>query len=328
MVKLAVYTDCIYLRKVNLQILHEILKFSNRQNKKHLFISLAESQSIKGMIQSAAKKAQDKFTDATRSNMPTKVDQENIPPEVKVKETKTSSSLIKSLQAERRRSDHFQKYLENALKSDQEPVILQESMEVDSRKSKTPKMFGDSFRMPGIDKDSGDKDIDGDFHESEWKSASADIFGDSLADNRDFSMIEYDPNISMGARLFGNRTIHFNDESCFGAGGGEFTGERKRKSFGQPQQNAKRFSLGVVTELDARNRDSLIDVAVSTLSSKARKQRLSDIYGNDKVMFALCEPSVDEGIDSLKDQIKANRRESDIFEEKLRAAMKADPFTC
>ena len=263
------------------------------------------------MIQSAVKKVRDKLSDMTTSNVATivnqvttVVDQENVPPEPK--EAKPSSSLIKSLQAERRRSDHFQKFLENAIKSDQKPVLFKETAndtsipEQESRKSKTPKMFGDSLRSSTMGDNASEKAIGVNFQESEWKSANTAMFGDSLADNREFSMMDNDLNVSMGTRLFGNRTIHFNDESCFGDR--EITGERKRKSFGHPQQNAKRFSLGVVNEMDSANRESLTEsqIDITTLSSKARKQRLSDIYGNDKVMFALCEPSVDEGIDSLQ----------------------------
>ena len=307
--------------------------------KAFVYFFLAESQSVKGMIQSAVKKVRDKVSDTTTSSVAhivnqvsTVVNQENVPPEIK--EAKASSSLIKSLQAERRRSDHFQKYLENAIKSDQEPVLFKEPAnetsipEQESRKSKTPKLFGDSLRSSTMGDNASEKDIGVNFQESEWKSANTAMFGDSLGDNREFSMMDNDLNGSMGTRLFGNRTIHFNDESCFGDR--EITVERKRKSFGHPQQNAKRFSLGVVNEIDSTSRDSLTETQldIAMLSSKARKQRLSDIYGNDKVMLALCEPSVDEGIASLQNQIKRNRRESDLFEEKLLAAMKADPFTC
>ena len=299
-------------------------------------ILLAESQSVKGMIQTAAKKVRENLSDTTLK-VATIVNQENVPPEPK--ETKTSSSLIKSLQAERRRSDHFQKFLENALKSDQNSVSFKElpseiSYQKPELNSAKPKLLGDLFRNPAVQNNCTDKDSLVGFQESEWKSASAAMFGDSLAgptaENREFSMIENDLNVSMGTRLFGNRTIHFNDESCFGDGD-QVSSERKRKSFGHIPQNAKRFSLSVAKEADLTNRESLAEsqlpVDITALSSKVRKQRLSDIYGNDKVMFALCEPSVDEGIDSLKNQIKANRRESDLFEEKLLAAMKADPFT-
>lgn len=254
------------------------------------------------------------------------VNQENLPPVVK--EPKSTSELIKSLQAERRRSDHFQKYLENALKSDvEERTTISDVFEELSHETS--------------------------FQDMNWKTASPKTFENTISSGSPFSIEENegriaggDSDVSMGTRLFGNQTIQFNEESCFGIPQSLQNVEKnvaiKRKSLGHLPQKSKRLSLdnsvresfSETSQNDLSRTDAYItssesgfDFDIMTLPGRSRRQRLSEIYGEDKVMLSLYEPTVSEDIDILKSEIKANRRESDLFEKKLRAALESEPFS-
>ena len=274
-----------------------------------------------------ADKAREKL--ATTTIMPKRssvVDQENQPPVAK--EPKTTSELIKSLQVERRRSDHFQKYLENALKSDGEERTT----------------ISNAFEE--LSSETGFQDVN-------WKTASLKKFENTISSGSPFSVEENerciaggDQDVSMGTRLFGNQTIQFNEESCFGIPQSLQNVEKnvaiKRKSLGHLPQKSKRLSLDnsvresvsetsqndlTGTEAYRTSSESDFDFDIMTLPGRSRRQRLSEIYGDDKVMLSLYEPTVSEDIDLLKSEIKANRRESDLFEKKLRAALESDPFS-
>ena len=227
--------------------------------------------------------------------------------------------MIKSLQAERRRSDHFQKYLENALKSDQEErATLSEYFdELPSDINFHDKSLGDSSVF-----------------ENTLRTESP-----SGIKRKEFSMTDNAPDISMGTKLFGNQTIHFNEESCFGSPEHlkrvEKTVTLKRKSLGHVPQNSKRLSLDIpkvsgnddTDDNQSKIRESKLGLDFTTLPARTRRQRLSEVYGDDKVMLSLCEPTFSEDLSSLKDELKANRRDSDLFEKKLLSILQNDSFS-
>lgn len=80
-----------------------------------------------------------------------------------------------------------------------------------------------------------------------------------------------------------------------------------------PSQGGKKSPLP-----SGRRKSDISMQELSTLPAKKRHERLSEMYNNDKVMMCLKEPSVEEDLENLKENIKASRRESDMFEKKLR----------
>ena len=162
----------------------------------------------------------------------------------------------------------------------------------------------------------------------------------------DFTLRDNEADVSMGTRLFGNQTIQFNERSCFGSPDlsnknvGK-TATLKRKSLDDVSKSSKRLSLDLPrvsgneiqlsdsflnqtdsSQLDTR--ESRLGLDYTALPARSRRQRLSEVYGDDKVMLTLCEPTFSDELKSLKEQLKANRRESDLFEKKLLSVLSND----
>lgn len=179
---------------------------------------------------------------------------------------KMSSTLITSLKSERRQSDHFQKYLESALK-DSDP-------ELDSA-------LQESTLFPV-------------FEHGNQTCAPEDFSAFTNERTFSFDQSSYQRRKSFDATKYFSQSLY--DISAI------FPSEGEKKS---PLPSSRRKSDIGLQEL-------------STLPGKKRRERLSEIYDNDKVMMCLKEPSVEEDLENLRENIKASRRESDMFEKKLR----------
>lgn len=59
-------------------------------------------------------------------------------------------------------------------------------------------------------------------------------------------------------------------------------------------------------------------VELSSLPGKKRRERLSEIFDNDPVMMYINEPTLTEDVENFKENLKASRRESDLFEKRLK----------
>lgn len=57
---------------------------------------------------------------------------------------------------------------------------------------------------------------------------------------------------------------------------------------------------------------------LSTLPGRQRRSRLSEIFDNDSVMMYIHEPTLAEDLKNFQDNVSANRRDSDLFEKRLR----------
>lgn len=182
-------------------------------------------------------------------------------------ETKnTSSTLIKSLKSERRQSDHFQKYLENAL-----------------------------------------LDGDGDSDTTLVRSASFSVFetDHQSFDENNFSAISSERRISFDASS-NQRRLSFDATAYFNRSQDDIS------SIFDPPEEARSLVP------PSRRKSDIGLHELSLLPGKKRRQRLSEIYSNDPVMMYLREPAMNEDIENFRDNLRASRRESDLFEKRLR----------
>ncbi|KAH3816579.1 hypothetical protein DPMN_118097 [Dreissena polymorpha] len=67
-----------------------------------------------------------------------------------------------------------------------------------------------------------------------------------------------------------------------------------------------------------RRKSDFDEKELSTLYGKKRKERLSEVFNNDPVMMYLKEPTLHEDLASLQENVRAERRNSDMFEKKLK----------
>jgi hypothetical protein len=194
---------------------------------------------------------------------------------------KTSGTLTKSLKSERRHSDHFQKYLENALK-DIDP-------ELDSSLTGSTSVTGSaSFSV---------------FESRNESFGSGNFF--SSSNERRFS---FDPSANQ-KRLSFDATSYFNQS------------QNDISSIFATQSEGR-------LPLPPNRRKSDIGLQeLSVLPGKKRRQRLSEIYDNDRVMMYIKEPTLSEDAKNLKENLRSSRRESDLFEKKLRLLMQSNPET-
>ncbi|XP_045166422.2 germinal-center associated nuclear protein-like isoform X2 [Mercenaria mercenaria] len=184
---------------------------------------------------------------------------------------KTSSTLIKSLKSERRQSDHFQKYLEDAL-----------------------------------------KDVDPDLNHSLTESASFSVFE---TENQSFGAGNF-------SSLTSRRRFSFDpvsNQKSFDA----------TSYFNQSQNNISAIfapeNEGRTLLPPSRRKSDIGLQELSVLPGKKRRERLSEIYNNDKVMMYIKEPTVSEDVENFRENLKASRRESDLFEKKLRLMLQDRP---
>ena len=185
---------------------------------------------------------------------------------------KTSSSLSKSLKSERRQSDHFQKYLENALK-DTDPQF------------ETSLSGSASFSV----------------FESENESFDAGNFSTAANQRR----VSFEP-------MANQRRLSFDATAYFNTSNNDISSIFASQSEGRLllPPNRRKSDIGLQE--------------LSVLPGKKRRQRLSEIYDNDRVMMYIKEPTLREDAASLEENLKSERRNSDLFEKKLKLLLQSN----
>lgn len=187
---------------------------------------------------------------------------------------KTSSSLISSLKAERRQSDHFQKYLENALQDNQ---------------SKNNSSLTEDFSFSVFESNN-----------QSFGAGNLSVFSHS----RRFSL---EP-CSSERHVNFDATAYFNQTNNISA-------------IFDPVDEGRSL-------LPSNRRKSDIGLhELMLLPGKKRRERLSEVYNNDPVMMYLREPTMKEDVDNFRENLKSSRRESDLFEKKLRMILQNQPET-
>ncbi|XP_052780533.1 germinal-center associated nuclear protein-like [Mya arenaria] len=246
----------VYIKKVLEEFFDPPLDWKYQEAEKVVL----ETQTVDDSILCAVEKVKQKHRES-RTKVEIVVVEDHNRVSSTVLEAKDKASLIlSSIRSERRKSDHFQKYLEKALNDG-----------------------GDVAKQTyGLDE------------------PSAFVNKDQTLQERDFTMGGMDG--AFDATGYFNRSE--NDLSTM------FDDVYERNDIPMPKRRKSDFG----------------PQDLSGLYGKKRRERLSEIYNNDPVMMYLNEPSLVEGMASLKEEIKKERRNSDLFDKKLRDLLQPGMF--
>lgn len=180
--------------------------------------------------------------------------------------SKSVKSLATALKSERRQSDNFLRFLQNAVKQnehDDDQSVLGETTLTDAL-------------MVGHGVDASNSRAEG-FNATEYFNVSGSDLSNIFERTKDESVQRDQENVPV-------------------------VSTEKGKSLRDKEK------IILSTELEE----------LSTLPGRERRNRLSEIFDNDSVMMYIHEPTLAEDLKNFQDNISSNRRDSDLFEKRLR----------